>query len=138
MMACVTYYAAPPYPTVVAVKLSTITGPNGVAGFCGRSGFSARARNPDGSPMEPTLIATTMAIGGVSRNARTPERTRTGVPSSSASRGAPSGSTEDWESTSSRTAMTGPLPGTTQHERQRHTDTADDSEDACAGVHHRV
>ena len=65
-MACATYHAAPPYPTVVAVKLSTISAPNGVAGFCGRSGFSASARNPDGLPMEPALIATTMAIGGVS------------------------------------------------------------------------
>jgi hypothetical protein len=49
-------------------ELSTIRAPNGVAGFCGRSGLSASARNPDGLPMEPTLIATTMAIGGVSRN----------------------------------------------------------------------
>src|SRR5258706_7649443 len=92
-MACATYHTAPPYPTVVAVKLSTIRGPNGVAGFCGRSGLSASARNPDGLPMEPTLIDTTMAIG-----ARAPR----------------------------------------QHERQRHADTADDSEDARADVHHRV
>jgi hypothetical protein len=37
-MACATYHAAPPYPTVVAVKLSTISAPNGVAGLCGKLG----------------------------------------------------------------------------------------------------
>ena len=44
-------HAAPPYPTVVAVKLSTISAPNGVAGFCGRSGLTAKrqeARHRDG------------------------------------------------------------------------------------------
>jgi hypothetical protein len=40
------------------------------------------------------------------------EKDQQGAPSSSGSRGAPSASTEGWESTSSRTAMTGPLPGT--------------------------
>ena len=62
-MASATYHAAPPYPTVVAAKLSTITAPNGVAGFCGMSGLSASARNPDGLPMEPALIATTNRTG---------------------------------------------------------------------------
>src|SRR5262252_2859317 len=66
-MVCATHHAAPPYPTVVAVKLSTINAPNGVAGFCGRSGLSASARNPDGLPSEPMLIATTIALGGVIR-----------------------------------------------------------------------
>ena len=56
-MACATYHAAPPYPTVVAVKLSTISAPNGVAGLCGRSGLIASARKPDGLPKEPRLIA---------------------------------------------------------------------------------
>lgn len=31
-----------------------------------------------------------------------------------------------------------PCQAPRQHERQRHADTADDGEDACAGVHHRV
>ena len=56
-MACATYHAAPPYPTVVAVKLSTISAPNGVAGLCGSSGLTASARKPDGLPTEPRLIA---------------------------------------------------------------------------------
>jgi hypothetical protein len=37
-----------------------------------------------------------------------------------------------------RAAIPRPCQAPRQHERQRHADTADDSEDARAGVHHRV